>query len=235
VWEDWIVQQGPRRKSDRYRVVPWAYDPDLPDGSPMRSRLDDAFAHVTGRSYVDLRTSANVEVVRPLDSRALAAVVFCVGGCGPDRAGGERLAYVWPTPVGLLYLAELVMAYDAVPRFKELHDDAVLMWHPQLGSYSVNWTTRRALDAVWREKGWCEAPNGLREPRQWRQQRSLVVRDLLDTDNVEHPPLRVKCSRHGEAVVDRRKLLGELARRQRERDTGTPIAVSLACVASEPR
>jgi len=135
----------------------------------------------------------------------------------------------------LLYLAELVVAHDAVPRFKDLHDDAVLMWHPQLGTYSVNWTTRRALDAVWREKGWSEAPNGLRKPRQWRQQRSLVVRDLLDADDVEHPPLRVKCSRHSEAVIDRRKLLGELARRQRERDAGTPIGVSLAGVAGGPR
>src|SRR6266545_1558813 len=230
-----MVQHGPRPKSDRYRVVPWAFDPDLPVGSPMRSRLDDAFAHVTGHSYLDLRTSADVEVVRRLDSRALAAVVFCVGGCGPDRASGERLAYVWSTPVGLLYLAELVVAHDAVPRFKDLHDDAVLMWHPQLGTYSVNWTTRRALDAVWREKGWSEAPNGLRKPRQWRQQRSLVVRDLLDADDVEHPPLRVKCSRHSEAVIDRRKLLGELARRQRERDAGTPIGVSLAGVAGGPR
>ncbi len=64
---------------------------------------------------------------------------------------------------------------------------------------------------------------------------SLVVRDLLDADDVQHPPLRVKCSRHGEAVIDRRKLLSELARRQREHDTGTPITVSLADVASEPR
>src|SRR6266511_4668876 len=127
---------------------------------------------------------------------------------GPDRASGERLAYVWSTPAGLLYVAELVVAHDAVPRFEQLHDDAVLMWHPQLGAYSTNWTTRRALDAAWREKGWREAPDGTPAPRQWRQQRSLVIRDLLDAEDVEHPPLRIKCSRDGEAVIDRHRLLG---------------------------
>src|SRR5262245_40446056 len=100
-----LVPQGPRRKSDRYRVVPWGHDPDLPENSPTRTRLDDAFTHVTGRSYVDLHTSNNVEVVRRLDARALMAIVFCVGGCGPDRASGERLAQIWSTPAGLLYLA----------------------------------------------------------------------------------------------------------------------------------
>src|SRR6266536_5417972 len=67
------VSQGPRRKSDQYRVVPWCYDPDLPDESPTKTRLDEAFAHVTGRSYVDLRTGNGVEVVRRLDRRALMA------------------------------------------------------------------------------------------------------------------------------------------------------------------
>ncbi len=229
------VTQGPRRKSDQYRVVPWCYDPDLPEESPTKTRLDEAFAHVTGRSYVDLRTSNDVEVVRRLDRRALMAIVFCVGGCGPDRASGERLAYVWSTPAGLLYVAELVVAHDAVPRFEQLHDDAVLMWHPQLGAYSISWTTRRALDVAWREKGWCEAPDGTSAPRQWRQQRSLVVRDLLDAEDVEHPPLRIKCSRDGEAVIDRHRLLGELARRQRERDAGEPIGLPLARVAATAR
>jgi len=39
------VTQGPRRKSDQYRAVPWCYDPDLPDESPTKTRLDEAFAH----------------------------------------------------------------------------------------------------------------------------------------------------------------------------------------------
>jgi hypothetical protein len=107
-------------------VVRWGYDPDLPDDSPTKGRFDDAFAEVSR-----------------LDSRALVAVVFCIRGCGPDRASGERLAHVWLTSVGLLYVAGLVVAHDAVPRFKDLHDDAVLMWHPQLGSHSVNWCLQR--------------------------------------------------------------------------------------------
>jgi hypothetical protein len=229
------MSQQPRRKSDQYRVVPWAYDPDLPKGSSARTRVAEAYEHVTGRSYVDLQTSDDVEVVRRLDVRALMAIVFCSGRCGPGKAGGQRLAYVWSTPPGLLYVAELVVAHDAVPRFAELHRDAVLMWHPQLGAYSINWTTRRALDAVWREKGWSEAPADMSGPRVWRQQRSLVVRDLLDVDDIEHPPLRVKCSRHGEAVIDRHRLLGELGRRQRERDAGDPIGVSLASMAVAAR
>jgi hypothetical protein len=129
----------------------------------------------------------------------------------------------------------LVVAHDAVPRFEELHHDAMLMWHPRLGAYSINWTTRRALDAVWREKGWSEAPADNSAPYVRRQQRSLVVRDLLDVDDIEHPPLRVKCSRHGEAIIDRHRLLGELARRQREHEAGDPIGVSLASVAVAAR
>ena len=223
------------RTSDPYRVVPWDYDPDLPQDSLATTRLAKAYEHVTGRSYVDLRTSEDVEVVRRLDVRALTAVVYCHGRCGPDRAGGQRLAYVWRTPLGLLYVAELVVAHDAVPKFEDLHDDAVRMWHRHLGAHSISWTTRRALDATWRAKGWSEAPTNLPAPQVWRQQRSLVVRDLLDVDDIEHSPLRVKCSRHGEAVIDRHELLGELARRQREHDAGDPIGVSLASVAITAR
>jgi hypothetical protein len=67
--------------------------------------------------------------------------------------------------------------------------------------------------------------------REWHQQHSLVVRDLLDAADLEHPPLRVKCSRHGEATIDRLTLLGEMVRRRREHDSGDPICVSLATVA----
>jgi hypothetical protein len=130
-----------------------------------------------------------------------------------------------------LYIAELVIAHDATPRFQEIHFDAMLMWHPELKSKGV-WVTQRALDAVWKEKGWRKAPEGMPAPRHWRQQSALIVRDLLDVDGIEHPPLRAKCSRHGEALIDRHILLGELARRQRERDSGKPIRVSLAQVAA---
>ncbi len=225
------VTREKRRKSDPYRVVGRDFDPDLPEESPTRARLDEAYRHVRGRSHIDLQTGERVQVLRPLDRRALIAVVFCVGGCGPDQASGERLAHVWSTPVGMLYLAELVRPHDAEPRFQDRYDAAILIWNPEIGPSSVNWKRRSAL-RVLQDKGWREAEGFSPPPDPHRQQSSLVIRDLLDVEDVEHPPLRVKCTRHAEALIDREKLLGTLARRQRKRTTAKPLGVSLPEVAS---
>lgn len=215
-----------RRKSDPYRVVPMGYDPDVPHGSPTAAILEQAWRHVTGHSYIDMQTSENVEVIKRVDDRALVAAIFC-RGCGPDPAAGERLADIWKTPLGLLFVSELVLAHDALLPFEKLHEDAVLMWHPQLGAYSCDWTTRRGLDSGWRDRGWVEAPAGMKPLPRWRQQRSQIVRDLITEPDLDHPPLRVACTRHGRKLVDRDKLLAELAQRQGERRSGRPIGVAL--------
>ena len=225
------MSAGPRSKSDRYRVILWENDPDISPNSHTSRQLDEAWKYVTGDSYIDFTTGQRVERVRPIDLRANIATIFCIAGCGPDRASGERLASIWRTPMGFLYVAQIVLAHDAVPSFEQLHDDALIMWHPELGQSSASWTTRAALDNVWGDKGWREAPKGLVPSREWRQQHAQRIRDLLDVQDIEHPPLRVKCTRHGAAILDRSTLLSELARRQREHDAGRPIAMSLASLA----
>lgn len=137
-------------------------------------------------------------------------IVRCVpaGGCGGDGKAGERLAEVWRTSHGNLWLSGLIVAHDAVPTFREIHPDAIVMEHPSGG---VVETTRRAFDAVWREKGWRVSRRP--PPRRWRSQHRQIVRDLVDREDLPHVSLRVKCSVHGgPVVVDRQALLHELDR-----------------------
>ena len=215
---------GPSRR-DPYRVVGYDPDPDLPlpdalDGShaklltPTRKALDAAQWHVTGQT-VERKPAAG--------EAACVLTIHCVpAGCGPDKGTGARLAAVYRTPEGLLYLARIVIAWKDVPTFEQLHDDAMVMYHPELEAErgtaysSAHWVTRRGFQHQ-QTKGWRQVPDGVRPVDEWRKPRRTLVRDLLDRDDLEHPPLRAQCHRHGETVLDRGRVFAEarLARKRR--------------------
>jgi hypothetical protein len=189
-----VIRRG-KDRNGKYRVVT-SDDPealDLPGWNEREWAIRDAMA------------------AGDTDSATPALIVRCLPGvgCGDDGKSGESLARVYRTPLGMLWCSEVVVAHDALPTFREMHADAMVMRHPITGGVSE--TTRGAFERVWQAKGWFMAdPSDL--PPQWRPQRALLVRDLVDRDDHPHVSLRVSCSVHRAAVVDRQMLLGELSK-----------------------
>ncbi len=130
-------------------------------------------------------------------------------GCGADGKSGALLARVYLTQHGVLWSSLLVLPHNAVPSFREMHPDAMVIRHAVTGGAAE--VTRRAFEAVWRDKGWQEAPrSALSAAQRWRPQRVVRVLDLVDRHDLPHVSLRVSCSRHGRAVVEADLLLARL-------------------------
>jgi hypothetical protein len=183
-------------------------DPDLTDNDLAR-RVQAAADAVTGR-WRRVPGGGTETVVAPVGKYALRAVVYCIGrDC--HQAG---LACVWRTEHGLLYWARLVFPHDHNPP-----PPFVPIVHPDLPG-QVTEVAVSALDQHGRS-GWVPAPPGTSRPaRTYRQPAYAVdVRDLLDVDSSAHPPLRAKCPRHKEVMLDRDRLRGELARGHNARGT----------------
>lgn len=185
-------QQRVRGESGAFRVVN-AEDPEdvaLSDDHPER--------------YGAIRAAE-----RESDGRQPDLIVRCLqkAGCGHDGKAGEFLASVFRTSHGALWCSLPVVAHDALPTFAEIHGaQAMVMRHPITGG--VTETTREAFEH-WRLNGWLEAERSELEP-EWRPNHRLLVRDLLDRDDLPHVSLRVSCSTHRACVVDPAKILGEL-------------------------
>ncbi len=143
-------------------------------------------------------------------------------GCG-DQGNGASLASVYLTRHGVLWSSRLVLAHNAVPSFQEMHPDALVMRHPLTGGVAE--VTRRAFEAVWRHKGWQEAPRAaLKAAQRWRPQRVVRVLDLVDRRDLPHVTLRVRCSRHGRAVVEADRLLAHTPTRRTGRACVVPLS-----------
>ena len=124
---------------------------------------------------------------------------------------------MYRTPLGLLYLARLVLDHEHADRQREESGRFVRVYHPI--TQGVADVGRSAFDSVWAAKGWELAHAGTELAEQWQPQWGQMVRDLLDRDDLDHVPLRSKCRRGGELPpMDRVLLLGELARASRGSD-----------------
>jgi len=144
-------------------------DPERP-GRVLRSPTRDALDAAT----------------RSGGKRLLVAVHCLPLGCGPGKGDGARLAGVWQSDEGLLYVAVVPLGRQGSYRNE---DDSSDRWKPQT------------------------------EGR---------VRDLLDREDLEHPPLRAVCRVHGDVMLERDALLREV---QKSRSTSAR-RVLISAVAS---
>lgn len=208
-----MKRQRPDRYGGSYSVVGHA-DPEVPDTDW------DVDWDVWDERQATIR-EAEKEVSR---GRRPDLTVVCVpnAGCGADGKSGEALAGVYLTAAGALWCSEPVVAHDALPSFAEMYPDAVVMRHP--ATRGVTESTREAFEKVWQPEGWQEATRAeLSAKQRWRPQRALQVRDLVNREDLPHVTLRVTCSRHGAAMVDRALLLSEVPKYR----TGTARVVPL--------
>ena len=191
-----------KRPRRAFPVVAGDKDPDLSPG-PLLDAIRSADSTVTGRFDI-LSEQWNP---KPAVKSRRQATIWC-DACAPR---GTKLAEVWATSQGPLFRAELVYSYRDSPTPEP--PDPVLMVHPTLPG-EIAQTSRKALERVHSKRGWIEAPEGSKAPDQWKPNRAVLVRDLLEAfPEEEHPPLRLKCRRgHGEAEVDRVRLLSTLQR-----------------------
>lgn len=205
---------GPRSRRHPFRIAQGdLMDPDLyRPPSPDWEHTGAVYVTETSRTL-----DAAHEAVRMRRGAGHLLTVTCLPGhrCGQKRGPSGRawpgeLARVYRTPHGLLYLAPLVMDREFMDRQRAESGRFVRVYHPV--THGVADVGRRAFETVWAAKGWqLAAPDATltrgRQP-QWR----LMVRDLLDRDDLDHVPLRAKCHRGGELPpMDRMRLLGALA------------------------
>lgn len=188
--------------------LPW---PGWPTPEPIGPRLEDPdvadqeFAFQLAEAAQRLKARRRQLAADGLPDLTLAAVVHCIG----TDCRGATLAEIRRTDRGHLFIAELVYAHDQPPWPPEPH---VLAVNVNLPPDQSVWLPDTAMH-IWARKGWVLAPPGTPPPApQHRTQlNALIVRDLLDVDSPHHPPLRVKCRRHGEARLDRDKVRRVLA------------------------
>lgn len=121
---------------------------------------------------------------------------------GRNRERQPWIARVSKTPPGFLFRAVLPLSHELWPTL----EDPVVMIHPDLPGPPAE-VTRQALERVWVHKGWQEAPAGTKVPKKYLGQYGVLIRDLLDFDSDQHPPLRVSCRYCGEQSLDRLRLL----------------------------
>ncbi len=202
---------SPQRKSSRYRVGITRSDPDLADGA-LKWAIMEADAEVTGHGLPQSKTQVS--------DHGCAAVIHCIG----RKCNSATLAYVWQTSLGLLFRSVLVFAHDHPLTRPDV--SFLTMRHPDVAGPAT--TTAEAYQGFHKDKGWQLCP-AEPLPRHQRSQVGVLVRDLITSELPGHPPLRVKCPRDGEAVVNRLLLLAELAQRGK-RATARPLHIPLSAV-----
>jgi hypothetical protein len=207
-----------------YRVVSGGDDPDL------LWREFEAGHEFAGMRMPNDTWNALEAATRSAGRRKVLAIHCLPLGCGRRKDDGARLCGVWRTDEGLLYVAEVPLGRQQ--RLEDTNPEAVVMWHPVLNAErsargmegtSATWTTRRALDATWRGKGWEEAPQDVRPDPTWRPQTAGRIRDLIDRNDLQHVPLRAHCHQHGAVVLDRELVLAQTAKAARSSARRVPL------------
>lgn len=186
-------QQRERGDTGAYRVV----NADDPEDTALSDDYPERYVAITAAE-------------RESDGHQPDLIVRCLqkARCGHNGKAGEFLASVFRTSHGVLWCSLPVVAHDALPTFEEIHgEQTVFMRSPANGM--VTTAIRAGFERVWMPKGYVEVDRTEWKPS-WRPNHRLLVRDLLDRDDLPHVSLRVSCSIHPACVVDPAKILGEL-------------------------